>query len=183
MPTVAANAIARMEGYLTGSGGINPNTRAGRNNNPGNIWDGLGNGKTRRIWPNQPIDDKGFIIYPSAAAGWAELERQLQMKANRGLTLQAALSEWAPPIENDTAAYVRNVENWTGYAANTPLSNVLKGSASGVILATTGGGPNPTSPRPAAVPGKLTPLAATRVPCPHCLGTGVVTMTAGIPRG
>lgn len=186
MPTAAANAIARMEGYLTAAGAVNPNTRAAKNNNPGNIWDGLGNGKVKRIWPSMAIDDKGFVIFPSAAAGWAELERQLLMKANRGLTLQAALTEWAPPVENDTATYVRNVESWTGYAANTPLSNVLRGSAGGVILATTGGGGNPTLPHPAAVPGTPQPLPqATRVPCPTCQGAATVykSPAVGMRRG
>ena len=39
-----AAAIARQEGFKEG-------TRAWKNNNPGNIWDGLSSHKLVRIWP------------------------------------------------------------------------------------------------------------------------------------
>ncbi len=113
--TQLAEAIKRVEGYA-------PGTRAYRNNNPGNIWDGTGNGKTQRIWPNLPIDDKGFVIYPSYQAGYAALLNDLKIKVNRGMTLEQLITMYAPPNENDTAGYIAMVAQQTGLPANVPLN-------------------------------------------------------------
>ena len=110
------DAIQRMEGYA-------PGTRAYKNNNPGNIWDGTGPGKPRRIWPSIPIDASGFLVYPSYAAGRAEMERQIAMKIDRGLTLRSLITEWAPPVENNTSLYVGNVSQWTGIPPDVVLRN------------------------------------------------------------
>lgn len=102
-----ANAIAKQEGYF------NPvPSRAKRNNNPGNIWDGVIEGKKKRIWPRLPIDDKGFIIFPKPEDGWAELIRQIELKISRKYSLIQLLTDWAPPNENDTNTYIKNVSNW-----------------------------------------------------------------------
>ena len=113
-----ADAISRMEGYK-------PGTRAWRNNNPGNIWDGLTPTKKKRIWPSQPIDEKGFIIYPTPEAGRQALERQLTIKITRGETLTRLISDWAPPHENNTAAYINFVAGKTGLDPNIPIKNQL----------------------------------------------------------
>lgn len=123
-----ADAMQRMEGYK-------PGTRAWRNNNPGNIWDGLTSGKVRRIWPNLPIDDKGFIIYPSPQAGRAALENDLRIKVSRGMTLEALISMFAPPHENNTAAYIRNVSTWSGIPTGVVLSSWGGEAAAPVIVA------------------------------------------------
>jgi len=70
-------------------------------------------------------DDIGAI--DSDADGWADLERQLRLYADRGLTLGEAIAQWAPPEENDTAGYLRFVlEGFGGQvAADTPLRDVL----------------------------------------------------------
>ena len=45
----------------------------------------------------------------SVTDGWADLERQLQLYADRGLTLQQAIYEFAPPAENNSAQYLKYV--------------------------------------------------------------------------
>lgn len=112
-----SRAVARMEGYA-------PGTRAYRNNNPGNIWDGLTTGKTTRIWPHLPIDDSGFVVYPSLQAGWDALQHDLTVKYNRGMTLASLLTMYAPPNENDTAKYISNVSAWLNIPPNVPLPSL-----------------------------------------------------------
>ncbi len=123
-----ASAIIRMEGA----------GRSTRNNNPGNIWDGLSAGKTRRIWPNIPIDAQGFLQFPTYEAGYAELINQVQMKINRGMTLRQLINEWAPAkgevvngldLSNDTPTYIRNAQSWTGLPVDTPLNQLSGGAA------------------------------------------------------
>ena len=125
-----ADAITRQEGYFPGS-------VAWKNNNPGNIWDGVGNGKTSRIWPNIPIDSRGFLVFSTPDAGRAALERDLTAKMNAGLTLDQAIAMYAPPNENNTGAYQNNVSAWLGVSGSTPLkaaaSSWSGGSAGGSV--------------------------------------------------
>ena len=103
-----ANAIQKQEGYYPGS-------RAFRNNNPGNIWDDVAPGKPKRIWPQYPIDDKGFLKLPDYATGRALMENQLRIKINRGETLTQLINEWDssdPPATR--ATYLANVTAATG---------------------------------------------------------------------
>ena len=60
--------------------------------------------------------------------GWADLERQLRLYAERGLNLGQAIYEFAPTTENDSAGYLSFVVNGFGGAvgADTPLSQVLE---------------------------------------------------------
>lgn len=115
-----ADAISRMEGYKPG------NNRAWRNHNPGNIWDGLIPGKKlKRIWPHLPIDAQGFVIYPTPEAGREALERQLTIKITRGESVTKLISDWAPPHENNTAAYITFVVKKTGLDPKLPIKNQL----------------------------------------------------------
>lgn len=107
-----ADAITRQEGRT-------------QNNNPGNIWDGGVN----RTFPNLPTDSRGFVIYPTLEDGRAALEHDLSIKVNRGMSLQSLITMYAPPSSNDTAAYIRNVSEWTGLPTDVPLNQV--GEASG----------------------------------------------------
>src|SRR5258706_11663897 len=95
-----ADAITRQEGRIL-------------NNNPGNIWDGTNAGKPNRIWPNLPIDSRGFVIYPTLADGRAAMERQLQIKIARGETLSQIINAWdsGDPSSN-RATYLNNVSTW-----------------------------------------------------------------------
>lgn len=109
--TAIAKAIATMEGFFTSG------TRAARNNNPGNLRDPNG-----RIWPELPRDSGGFVIFPSASAGWAALERDLGIKAARGWSISQIISAWAPASDgNNTSAYIRYVSGQVGVAPDVPV--------------------------------------------------------------
>jgi hypothetical protein len=65
-------------------------------------------------------------------AGWETreasiqgLERQLLIYARRGLTLADAIFVYAPPIENNSQAYLQNVSKWTGILPHEKLKHVL----------------------------------------------------------
>lgn len=90
-----------------------------RNNNPGNIrrsndaWQGLAPVQT----------DPEFFVFDSPEMGLRALTRVLKnYQARHGLnTIRQIINRWAPPTENDTGAYVRNMEQWTGFDADQPL--------------------------------------------------------------
>lgn len=67
-----------------------------QNHNPGNIWDGLCEGKIRRIWPEIPIDAYGFLKFQSLKEGMALLRDQINYKVIRGATIRELVSAWAP---------------------------------------------------------------------------------------
>jgi hypothetical protein len=109
--------------YLIGKeeGDFKPGTIPSRRNNPGDLRHSPHSSHVG-IGP----DDVGIIGTPED--GWADLERQLQIDAERGMTLQTCLESWAPPSENNTAKYVADVLAGFGGAvtADTPLTEVLK---------------------------------------------------------
>jgi hypothetical protein len=91
--TLLAQLIAKEEGY--GIPGAIPTTH----DNPGDL----------RHSPHSAHiaaspDAIGQI--DSVADGWADLERQLELYAERGLTLAQGIYEFAPPEENDSAGYL-----------------------------------------------------------------------------
>lgn len=82
-------------------------TRGLRNNNPGNI------DKTGEVWEGQelPGGDERFCTFSSMAYGCRALIRTLMTyHTKHGLvTVREIINRWAPPIENDTNAYVNHV--------------------------------------------------------------------------
>lgn len=91
-------------------------TLAAKNNNPGNLryagQEGAQPGKG------------GFAMFSSPEAGAAALYRQVQLDASRGHNLSSFIAKFAPPTENDTALYVRQVAAMIGADPNTPLSQL-----------------------------------------------------------
>lgn len=83
-----------------------------RNNNPGNL----------RSWGDTPREG-GFARFASPEAGLAAMIRNLQVQQSKhGLnTIASIVGRWAPPSENDTAAYIGNVSKQTGFGAHQPL--------------------------------------------------------------
>lgn len=144
-----AAAIERMEGFYPGS-------LAWRNNNPGNL-----------VFVGQPgarAGAGGFAAFDSVELGRQALKNQIQLDIDRGrdaagrpvVTLADLIASWAPPSENDTAQYIRNVAAWTGIspdavlsAAELPVYSVdvfLPPDSSGAA----GGAPGGSSESPAA---------------------------------
>ncbi len=95
-------------------------TRGLRNNNPGNIrldgtnWQGMS--------PTQT--DPSFVQFVSPEYGLRAIAVILNTYMNNyGLnTVTGIISRWAPPTENDTAAYIADVANQMGVDPNQPLS-------------------------------------------------------------
>jgi hypothetical protein len=73
--------------------------------------------------PSAP-DAIGQIDTP--ADGWADLEEQLQRYAARGLTLQQAIYEFAPPNENNSSAYLNFVCDGLGCTPDTTVAAALQ---------------------------------------------------------
>ena len=100
-----AHLIAKEEGY-----GI-PGAVPTRNNNPGDL----------RHSPHsfhKPNDPNGIGQIDTPEDGWADLERQLQLYAERGMSLQEAIYDFAPPSENNTIGYLNYV--MVGLGVNNP---------------------------------------------------------------
>jgi hypothetical protein len=108
-----ARLIAQEEGY-----GI-PGDIPTRDNNPGDL-----RHSPHSFHPADAPDAIGQI--DTAADGWADLERQLQLYAQRGLTLQQAIYEFAPPEENDSAQYLKYVCDGLGLPATATVTEALQ---------------------------------------------------------
>ena|ERR1700733_5040271 len=110
MMTVA-QAIAREEGW--GVAGDIPT----RDDNPGDICDGT--------FAQHEAGYTGhagrFATFDNPQDGMNAL-RDLLLKDYRGLTLEQALNKYAPPVENNTNAYLGNVVKFTGLAPDTVLT-------------------------------------------------------------
>lgn len=89
-------------------------SRGLRNNNPGNIrHDGT-------CWQGErvPSTDRAFKQFTSMAYGYRAMFKLLTNYARlHGCqTIRKIISRWAPPSENDTAAYIATVSRLTGIA-------------------------------------------------------------------
>lgn len=107
-------AVAREEGFYAAG------TRPQRNLNPGDIEAGrfaAAHGATG--------SDGRFAIFPNADAGFAAMRALFQAPGYKGLTVEAALNRWAPPVENQTNAYIKNVCEWAGCQPTDVIDNLL----------------------------------------------------------
>ena len=85
-----------------------------RNNNPLNIRFNSANN-----WVGQVGEHRGFVVFDTVEHGFRAAKRIFQTYKKRGVvTLEQIIHEWAPPIENDTDAYVDFVSGETGIQAN-----------------------------------------------------------------
>lgn len=88
------------------------------NHNPGNlVW-------VETIqWQGQTGHDGRFCTFDSAANGIRALCKQLLVYQDKyGLrTIRGIINRWAPPVENDTGAYVDAVAHFTGHAPDDML--------------------------------------------------------------
>lgn len=107
-----AQQIARLEGY-TKTG-----TLADRQMNPGNL---------RFVGQKGAVKgNKGFAKFKTHQDGWTALRGQIGLDASRGKTLQQFIYGYAPPSENNTAAYLNSVARAMKAKPSTRLSDLLR---------------------------------------------------------
>lgn len=107
-----AQLIAQEEGYNV------PGSLPNRDNNPGDL----------RHSPHSfhAADPDAIGQIDTASDGWADLERQLRLYAQRGLNLQQAIYEFAPPSENDSQAYLDFICQGLGVPSTTSVAEALE---------------------------------------------------------
>lgn len=118
-------AVAREEGFYA------VGTRPNRNNNPGDIEYGkfaMAHGATST--------DGRFAIFPDAGTGFKAMAALFLAPAYAGFTVAQALNKWAPPIENQTSQYIRNICIWTGCKDSDLVAPLIQASLNelGIVL-------------------------------------------------
>ena len=115
----------------TGTGTITTETLTGdhpfRDNNPGDIKSGDFATRHGAIG-----SDKGIAIFPNAATGSQALHTLLSGPSYKNLTVDQAVKRFAPPNENDTAAYQASVRSGAGVSGNTRMSALSAGQLASV---------------------------------------------------
>ena len=89
--------------------------RGVRNNNPGNIDYNRANKWQGQMPPNDALE-KRFARFDSPENGIRALGKLLQTYQNKHCldTVTKIINRWAPPVENDSGAYVRAVAQKIG---------------------------------------------------------------------
>ncbi|OON35599.1 hypothetical protein BTJ39_22245 [Izhakiella australiensis] len=88
-------------------------TLPNRNNNPGNIRD---------------MKNGGFRVFSSAVEGWGAMRNQLERyftgkTTGKSLnTIADIVSTWAPPNENKTDKYIKDISSWMGVSPDAALN-------------------------------------------------------------
>lgn len=87
-----------------------------RNNNPGNIR----KSKSHFEGEISPSEDKSFKQFKTVAYGYRAMFRILSTYYNcyKLDTIRKMISRWAPPKENNTAAYIKMVSDYAGIGAD-----------------------------------------------------------------
>lgn len=112
MPSLLATLISHEEGF--GLAGTLPT----RNHNPGDL----------RHSPHSEHDPgapNAIGKIDNDADGWADLEAQLQLYAERGLTLKQLFAVYAPPTENNTSQYEAYVLKGLGLTEDDTVADAL----------------------------------------------------------
>lgn len=89
-----------------------------RNNNPGNLR------YTPSIkWVGQVGENKGFSVFDTVEHGIRAMAMDLRNDIRKGAdTITKLITQYAPPTENDTKAYINRVVRDSSISANTKLS-------------------------------------------------------------
>ncbi|MBK5416349.1 structural protein [Pseudomonas sp. TH31] len=111
-------------------------TRGVRNRNPGNIDYNPVNQWQGQLKPD-PAIEKRFARFDVPENGIRALGKLLlTYQRKHGLkTVTAMISRWAPSVENDTAAYVRAVEENTGTKAGAEIDLAMPAVMRGFVKA------------------------------------------------
>lgn len=120
MLVTICEAIAKMEGFGVVGG------RATRNNNPGDIEFGTfaHSYGALRVETIAPPRTPRFAYFPTPEAGFNAM-RGLLLKHYTGFTVAEMIYKYAPPVENNTEEYIKNVCTWTGLTRNMLIDNYL----------------------------------------------------------
>ncbi|PWB83465.1 MAG: hypothetical protein C3F11_06470 [Methylocystaceae bacterium] len=97
-------------------------SRSWRNFNPGNISKGSFADSCGAIG-----GDARFAIFPDEHTGLDAIVSLFGSRSYRDLTLEAAIFRYAPPPENDSAAYARAVAAKVGVDRSTPVRSLSSG--------------------------------------------------------
>ena len=99
-----------------------------RNNNPLNIRKSR---KTTWVGQSEKQEDRDFVQFCSMAYGYRAAFKVLQnyRVLYDCMTLRQYIQRWAPPIENNTDAYVSSVARTAGVNPDTLLPSPRKGKA------------------------------------------------------
>lgn len=114
-----AEAIATFEGYYK------PGTISKRHRNPGNI----------RAWGEMPTM-RGYVVFPSDAAGFEALEHQIRKNIRRGLSLYEFFGGkprvypgYAPDADgNHSKRYAEFVAARLGINPSLPIADQMEGA-------------------------------------------------------
>jgi len=102
-----------------------------RNNNPGNIEYGPFAQSLGAVG-----SDGRFAVFPSYEAGRQAKEQLIfSSPSYRDLTLEQAISRYAPPNENNTRSYINQVAAAAGVPASTPMSQIPQSVRGNVLNA------------------------------------------------
>ncbi|MFU2075783.1 integrating conjugative element protein [Gallibacterium anatis] len=93
---------------------------AWRNNNPGNIK----MGDFAKSMGAIGVGPGGFAIFPDEATGERAIHALLKTDSYNNLSIAKAMERYAPPKENDTELYIRQITKATGLDRNTSMSSL-----------------------------------------------------------
>ncbi len=87
-------------------------------------------------FPGQGAPQNGFMTFDTPQSGVNAQRANLAsyVQQNPTMTVAQAISKWAPPSENNTDQYIRQVAESTGINPGMPLAEVLKDPAVGAQL-------------------------------------------------
>lgn len=122
--SIDPSAVAALASAIQTQEGFYPGSLAYQNNNPGNL-----------VYVGQPGASPGaggFAKFATYAQGYQALQNQITLDTSRGTdvngnpvtTVSQLITSWAPPSQNDTAAYIASVSAQTGYDPDAPLSSL-----------------------------------------------------------
>jgi hypothetical protein len=121
-------------------------SRGLRNNNPGNI------DRNATRWQGMADDQSGdprFVVFKTPQYGIRAIARLMLTYQNQyGLkTVRALINRWAPPVENNTSAYVAAVASGVGVGPDDPIdvdtTEVMLPLVKAIILHENGQNPYP----------------------------------------
>lgn len=122
-----------------------------RNNNPGNLdrgdpWQGLVEGSDPRFCT---FVDPAFGIRALAVTLITYHDKRKASNGSKIDTIAEVIERWAPPVENDTKAYIRFVSKMTGFAPDETVNlheyNTLRPIVEAIIRHENGKGPFDTA--------------------------------------